>query len=199
MKKLSVFTLAAVMGLALMPAAASAAPDHGQHRFRRARGPLTPTTTAVDITGAALRLVLALGGASTPERAWPRSNGSGRVRSTTSRSIRSRLAVTCRSGRSCRTVALTASTCRARDRLADRDFLNLSGSGILHITGFDDTPGTWAFTASHAVGGALFTFDSNTGVTPGEGEGAAPEPASLLLLGLGLTGVASRLARKRAQ
>ena len=35
----------------------------------------------------------------------------------------------------------------------DNSFLNLMGSGTLHVTGFDDTPGLWSFTISNPGGG----------------------------------------------
>ena len=40
-------------------------------------------------------------------------------------------------------------------------FLNISGTGILHATGFDNTPGTYIFTANEA--GGTFSFSSSNG------------------------------------
>jgi hypothetical protein len=53
-------------------------------------------------------------------------------------------------------------------------FLNLTGSGTLHVTGFDDTPGLWSFTISNPTGlphdNFQFTFANSqtaTGVPDG--------------------------------
>jgi len=45
----------------------------------------------------------------------------------------------------------------------DSTFLNIQGTGIAHITGFADTPGTWSFGASQV--GASFTFGASTPVS----------------------------------
>jgi hypothetical protein len=54
------------------------------------------------------------------------------------------------------------------------EFLNLTGSGTFHVTGFDDTPGFWSFTISNPGGGPHpnfeFTFANSqtaTGVPDG--------------------------------
>ncbi|MEM7081372.1 MAG: PEP-CTERM sorting domain-containing protein [Pseudomonadota bacterium] len=65
----------------------------------------------------------------------------------------------------------------------DADEINLSGTGILSATGFDDTAGTWTFSGQN--GSVFFTFSS---ITIAE---SVSEPSTLLLLGLGLVGVAA--------
>ena len=66
------------------------------------------------------------------------------------------------------------------------DELNLSGNGTLMATGFDNTAGTWVF-SGNAAGQIVFTFSSITA--------AVAEPATLLLMGLGLVGIG--VARRR--
>jgi hypothetical protein len=61
--------------------------------------------------------------------------------------------------------------------------LTLEGTGIGHISGFDDTGGTWIITTNHL--GGRFSYSAST---------AVPEPSILLLLGSGL--VAFALPRK---
>ncbi len=57
------------------------------------------------------------------------------------------------------------------------DTLDLRGVGMLHITGFDDTVGTWVFTAN--AGGQTFSFSSSNTAVPDGG-------LTVMLLGAGL-------------
>jgi PEP-CTERM motif len=72
----------------------------------------------------------------------------------------------------------------------DASNLTLEGLGILSITGFDDTKGSWIFTGNTS-GFGLFNFSATNS--------AIPEPASVLLLGLGFLGSAGALRRRFAR
>ncbi len=69
------------------------------------------------------------------------------------------------------------------------DALTLTGTGVFHAAGFEDTDGTWTFSANGTNPGN-FTFSSSNQ--------AIPEPSMLALLGLGLLGfVGSRRFSKK--
>jgi PEP-CTERM motif len=57
--------------------------------------------------------------------------------------------------------------------------LDLTGSGVLHATGFDDIDADWDFTGN--AGSVIFSFSADNV--------AVPEPATVGLLGLGLVGL----------
>jgi hypothetical protein len=61
--------------------------------------------------------------------------------------------------------------------------LNISGAGIAHITGFDDTLGIWTVTATGS--GLNFTFGAST-----DAGSVADGGTTLLLLGVSLTALA---------
>jgi hypothetical protein len=67
--------------------------------------------------------------------------------------------------------------------------LALRGTGIAHITGFDDTPGDWYFSANRAGGTASFSTSAEVS--------SVPEPATMFLLGSGLLGLGAIGRRKK--
>jgi hypothetical protein len=69
--------------------------------------------------------------------------------------------------------------------LQNNTFLNLSGMGTMHLTGFDDTPGEWNFSGQASGHGSNATFSWSAGTSAEE----VPEPATLLLTSMGLFAV----------
>ncbi len=66
--------------------------------------------------------------------------------------------------------------------------LDLSGTGYLSYLDYEDTYGVWNFSAN-TVTGQTFSWSSTTS--------AVPEPATMLLFGIGLAGISSMSRRKQ--
>jgi len=77
---------------------------------------------------------------------------------------------------------------------ADGQFLNLSITGILHLSGFDDTTATLAFAGTFT--NAQTISWSGSLAAAGNPPVRTPEPATLALIGAGLAGMGMMRRRK---
>ncbi len=73
----------------------------------------------------------------------------------------------------------------------DSENLDLHGSGMLHLDGYEATMASWSLQIDHHTEAIFLTMTSTTS--------AVPEPGTIALLGIGLAGLVGVGMRKRAK
>ena len=74
--------------------------------------------------------------------------------------------------------------------------LSLAGAGIFNAAGFDPTFGTWSFLGQQKCAAGFCTGGAETFVFNAGSVIAVPEPSILLLMGVGLIGIAAVVRRR---
>ncbi len=71
-------------------------------------------------------------------------------------------------------------------------YVSVTGTGVFHGAGFDDTPGLWSFTTQDPPAGGVFSFSASD---------AVPEPSTTALITAGamLVGVALRIRSRKGR
>ena len=75
----------------------------------------------------------------------------------------------------------------------DTTNLDITGTGLMYATGYQATPGIWDFSLNSAGSVVSFAWSASQAAAP------VPEPATMLLFGTGLAGLAAVARRRKTQ